>query len=147
MISWLQGDLDTQWTLKSWPLRRAVIKYFGVISLDSHGMVEGSGFFCPPVLELVICMLYTGAVLIGTGKQCYSRVVRGRRRFHLRTFDEISQPMGSASPMGPTPRLYWATCVASASVISTPSHRALRSPLAVSILIRVSCTTSLSASH
>lgn len=35
------------------------------------------------------------------------------------------------------------TCVASASVISTSSHRALRSLLAVSILMRVSCTTPL----
>ncbi|KAF4760748.1 hypothetical protein HAV15_007977 [Penicillium sp. str.  len=42
-LRWTRPRCDhTQWTLESWVLRRVVVKYFSITSLDFHGMVESS---------------------------------------------------------------------------------------------------------
>lgn len=99
---------------------------------------HGGGLTCLPPLELVICVVH---------RRCSSRDRRAilfTRCARTEAIPPTCLRRDRPAPWaGPMLRLYWVTCVASASVISTSSRRALRSPLAVSILIREPCTTSL----
>lgn len=102
VITWSQGSLDTQWTLKYWPSTRRAVDDFVAISPDYHGTIEQ--FFCPE-LDYVAC---TPSIWQQSWEANFIQTLRaddGDSAYVPTTtvyssFDEIVEPQSGANASG-----------------------------------------------
>ncbi|KLJ13449.1 hypothetical protein EMPG_11600 [Blastomyces silverae] len=104
VITWSQGSINTQWSLKYWPSTRDVVEDFIAISPDFGGTILAE-FICPPLQLALFC---TPAFAQQASKSTFLDVLRsnGGDSAYVPTttiysaFDDIVQPMSGLLASG-----------------------------------------------
>ncbi|OJD20946.1 hypothetical protein ACJ73_07714 [Blastomyces percursus] len=104
VITWSQGSVNTQWSLKYWPSTREVVEDFIAVSPDFGGTILAE-FICPPLQLALFC---TPAFAQQASRSTFLDVLRsnGGDSAYVPTttiysaFDDIVQPMSGLQASG-----------------------------------------------
>ncbi|PGH08430.1 hypothetical protein GX51_01257 [Blastomyces parvus] len=104
VITWSQGSINTQWSLKYWPSTRDIVEDFIAVSPDFGGTILGE-LICPPLELALFC---TPAFAQQASKSTFLDVLRsnGGDSAYVPTttiysaFDDIVQPMSGLRASG-----------------------------------------------